>query len=95
MEDLTRSQRNALRDQRAALSFVLSSEQGRRFVRSLIDASGVYANDEGEYARGRRSIGLSLIAETNAINDKAFVQMMIEAANERTNNRHTENNDVD
>lgn len=87
MNDLSRSQTKALKEQRADLAAAYGHEPTRRVLRRLLDACGVFSYNPSTdnavfYTEGQRSVGLWLIAELNAIDVHALPRLLQEGANE-------------
>lgn len=74
--DLSRAQKRQLREQKRDVQEMLQSIPARRFLRRMIDVSGVFRDDADP---GMRRMGLWLIAEINNADRRAFPQMMMEA----------------
>lgn len=103
MEKLSRSQTKALKAQRDALELAMEHGPTRRFMRSLLDACGVFAPNtsvgpEGVFLEGQRSVGLSIMAEMNEIDPHMLPKLLQDGANElirsRVDTRKQETMDV-
>lgn len=62
------------------LKFILSSEQGRRYIWRQLSSCGVFQSSfrtsaEIYYLEGRRSIGLQLLAEVMECDPEAYIKM--------------------
>ena len=70
------------------LRFLLSTEQGRRFIWDLLSNCGIYkesADASGSwtyYKEGRRSIGLSVLAQVVEADPDSYLKMMKESKKE-------------
>lgn len=65
------------------LRFILSSEQGRRFVWKQLSLCGVFktsftGNSETFFLEGRRDIGLRLLDDIMSVDPDGFLKMMNE-----------------
>jgi hypothetical protein len=65
------------------LRAVLATKPGRRFVKRLLERTGIYrtsftGNSQGYFIEGERNIGLYLIAELSEVDVKAYPQLLIE-----------------
>lgn len=78
-------QQRALETKQEHQRQVLETPAGRAFVWEVLTLCGIYrssytGNETGTiFAEGRRSIGLELLGEINAVRPHAHVQMMDEA----------------
>lgn len=101
MENLSRSQTKALKEQRRDLEQALEHGPTRRFLRRLFDDCGLFApNFDGDrYQEGCRSVALGIVREINEIDVNQFPRLMQEGANEatrtRVEQRKQETNDAD
>lgn len=73
-------------DDRNAIHWVLSTEQGRRFLWRLVSHCGIYqgiaGDDQSVYrALGRREVGLHVLGELSDIDEEKVFTMMREAKN--------------
>lgn len=92
MDELTRSQKKALNEQRNDLRQALEHGPTRRFLRRLFDDCGLFApNFEGDrFQEGCRSVALGVVREINEIDVQQFPRLMQEGANEVTRSRVAE-----
>lgn len=84
MEQLSRSQKAALKEQRQDFQLALGHEPTRKLLRRLLTTCGLFdRNPEGDkYLEGRRSVAMDLISEMTEIDVHAFPRLMQEGANE-------------
>lgn len=83
-ENLSRREKAKLREQTQELQAALRHEPTRRFLRRLIDVTGVFVPDSPNDAR---AIGLWVIAEMNEADPHAFPRMLQDAANAKVGER--------
>jgi CRP-like cAMP-binding protein len=76
-----------LAQDRQALSSVLRTMEGRRFIRRLLEEAGLYefapdglAPQSVLYKAAQRDFGLSIIAMVNDVDPRAFANLTREAA---------------
>lgn len=68
-------------DQRANdLRYMLASDQGKRFIWSLLESCGIFkssftGSSETYFLEGQRNIGLKLLAEIMKTDPEAYVKM--------------------
>lgn len=70
------------------LKFILSTEQGRRFIWDLLSRCGIFkesADASGSwtyYKEGRRSVGLSILTEVVEADPDSYLKMMKDSKKE-------------
>lgn len=94
--DLIEQAQDAEREQHAALAkaqreaedfkWVVSTEQGRRFIWDLLAFTGIYrssftGNSQTFFNEGRRDVGLKVLGMVNEHAPEAYVTMLKENAN--------------
>ena len=83
-----RKERDVRKVELGDIGFLLSVQEGRRFLWRMMKMAGIY-EEAGSleaaflaYREGRRGLGLSVLGDIMESNPKAFLEMMQEASKE-------------
>lgn len=73
------------------IDFIMSRPEGRRFIWSLMERTGIYVtsftgNSETFFREGQRNIGLMYLAEINQACPEKYLQMINEHAKKEAQN---------
>lgn len=83
-------QRSRQQKESADVVAVMSTAEGRRFVKRILDAAGVYQtsfvrgeSDATAFNEGRRNVGLLILAAIDSADPQSYDLMMQESRKER------------